>query len=138
MDISTSGVPFTTSPLSVVISASAIQTVRVSGIASQSGSLQLRGVGLRLTDGSFTEILLPIIDASGKQRREKRRSRLAAEQGKTKRLGLEARFTHSAEDAREEEVQKWLECRVVEEQPLVWIKKNSLTHGTVMLYNGET
>lgn len=34
--------------------------------------------------------------------------------------------------------EKWLECKVVEEQPVVWIKKTSLTHGTVMLYNGET
>jgi hypothetical protein len=33
---------------------------------------------------------------------------------------------------------KWLECDVVEAQPVVWIKKTSLTHGTVMLYDGET
>lgn len=36
-----------------------------------------------------------------------------------------------------EEHENWLECMVVEEQPLLWIKKTSLTHGTVMLYNGE-
>ena len=36
-----------------------------------------------------------------------------------------------------EEGEQWLECRVVEEQPLLWVKKSSLTHGTVMLYDGE-
>jgi hypothetical protein len=36
-----------------------------------------------------------------------------------------------------EEGEKWLECQVVPEQPLLWVKKSSLTHGTVMLYDGE-
>ena len=36
-----------------------------------------------------------------------------------------------------EKGRKWLECLVVEEQPLLWIKQSSLTHGTVMLYHGE-
>lgn len=37
-----------------------------------------------------------------------------------------------------EGAERWLECSVVEAQPVVWIKKTSLTHGTVMLYDGET
>ena len=42
-----------------------------------------------------------------------------------------------AERYRLVEGEKWLECRVVPEQPLLWVKKSSLTHGTVMLYDGE-
>jgi hypothetical protein len=30
-----------------------------------------------------------------------------------------------------------LECKVVPEQPLLRIRRTSLTHGAVMLYNGE-
>jgi alpha-D-ribose 1-methylphosphonate 5-phosphate C-P lyase len=55
---------------------------------------------------------------------------------KTKRTGVDARHRVSEEEL--EEDGKWLECEVIEEQPLVWIKKSSLTHGTVMLYHGET
>lgn len=34
--------------------------------------------------------------------------------------------------------ERWLECKVVRELPLLWVKKTNLAHGTVMLYNGET
>jgi hypothetical protein len=53
---------------------------------------------------------------------------------------LDARFPPTVEPQRESGVpeDRWLECKVVDEQPLVWIKKTNLTHGTVMLYNGET
>jgi hypothetical protein len=55
---------------------------------------------------------------------------------KIKRSGVDARHRLPEEEMGEEG--KYLECEVVEEQPLVWIKKSSLTHGTVMLYHGET
>jgi hypothetical protein len=62
------------------------------------------------------------------------------EGGKVKRSGVDARLslsTYGAE-AEEEGEGKWLECVIIEEQPLVGIKQTSLTHGTVMLYHGET
>lgn len=137
--LSTSGVPLTASPLPIIIPASSVQTVRVSAIASQPGTLQIKGARVRLHDGSSTEILLPIIDDKEQVKRDKRRSRLSMDVGKVKRSGTEAR--HSLQlDSRssaEHDEGKWLECVVIEEQPLVWIKKTSLTHGTVMLYHGE-
>jgi hypothetical protein len=80
------------------------------------------------------------MDDAAKQRTDKRRFRVAAETAKIKRLGLDARFPPTVEPQRESGVpeDRWLECKVVDEQPLVWIKKTNLTHGTVMLYNGET
>lgn len=62
-----------------------------------------------------------------------------AENGKVKFSGLDARFSiQNGKAVESEEAEgKWLECEVVEEQPLVWIRKTSLTHGTVMLYHGE-
>lgn len=36
-----------------------------------------------------------------------------------------------------EEGERWLECKVVQELPLLWVKRSNLSHGTMMLYNGE-
>lgn len=104
-----------------------------------------------------------MVDAKAKERREKRKSRIMSEAGKMKRSGLEVRLAGldlngpGEEDGSKrsstqsnvggemshgaayqlEEGEKWLECQVVPEQPLLWVKKSSLTHGTVMLYDGE-
>jgi hypothetical protein len=134
---STSGVPLTVAPIALTISALSVRTVRIAAIASTPGTVQIKGINLRLPDGSHTEILLPVIDEGEKVKRDKRKSRMSMEISKTKRSGVDAR--HPIPDAeRMEEEGKWLECMVIEEQPLVWIKKSSLTHGTVMLYHGET
>ena len=133
----TSGAPFTSSPLPLVIPPNSVQTARVTGIASRPGLLQLRGVSLRLFEGSTTDVLLPVINEKGRRQRDKRRSQVASESSKVKRFGLEARFPQPIEPSYENP-ESWLECMVVEEQPLLWIRKTSLTHGTVMLYNGET
>lgn len=139
MHRSTSGTPLTTTPLPIIIPASSVQTVRISAIATLPGTLQIKGARIRLHDGSTTEVLLPVIDDKERVKRDKRRSRMSMDVGKIKRSGTEAR--HSLQlDSRgksEEDEGKWLECVVIEEQPLVWIKKSSLTHGTVMLYHGE-
>ncbi|WWD18356.1 hypothetical protein CI109_102806 [Kwoniella shandongensis] len=144
LSILTSGVPFVTSPLPLTLPALSVQTVRVTGTAPAPGLMQVRGVSIRLTDGSYNEILLPVIDAQDKLRRDKHKSRVKREVGKVKRSGLDARFAALSvadRDAGSEGPdlkEKWLECKVVEELPLAWIKRTSLTHGTVMLYNGET
>ena len=98
---------------------------------------------MRLPDGSSTDILLPMFNDADRQKRDKRRSRFVAESSKIKRQGADARWSITTPESARSSVQMdggemWLECKVVEEQPLVWIKKTSLTHGTVMLYNGET
>lgn len=117
-----------------------MQTVRVTAIASTPGTLQIKGVALRLHDGSRTEVLLPVVDDSDKRKHDKRRSRLSIEIGKVKHSGIDARLSMQGVNPDRVEMEpegKWLECVIIEEQPLVWIKKTSLTHGTVMLYHGE-
>lgn len=37
-----------------------------------------------------------------------------------------------------EKAMKFLECKVVPEQPLLRVRRTSLTHGAVMLYDGES
>lgn len=109
--------------------------------------MHVKGVSLRLPDGSSTEVMLPLVSDKDKEKEDKRRSRVSAEAGKVKKQGLDARRSMLVQQPISEstdgkQVQKpepkWLECRVVQEQPLLWIKKTSLTHGTVMLYDGET
>lgn len=132
----TSGVPLTVSPIALTLSALSVRTVRIAAIASSPGTIQIEGVNLRLPDGSRTEILLPVIDEGEKVKRDKRKSRMSMEISKIKRTGVDAR--HRLPEEEQQEEGKWLECVVIEEQPLVWIKKSSLNHGTVMLYHGET
>ncbi|TXT13431.1 hypothetical protein VHUM_00798 [Vanrija humicola] len=139
----TDGVPFVTTPLPIMLPSSSVQTVRVTGMAPSAGPLQIKGVNVRLMDGSSAEILLPVADAAGSKRDSKRRSHILADAARTKRQGLEARnsLLLSADGLpalpTQQDEHKWLECQIVEEQPLLWIKQTSLTHGTVMLYNGE-
>lgn len=144
LSLLTAGAPFITNPLPLILPASSVQTVRVTGMAPNAGSLEIRGVGIRLMDGSSAEFLLPVVDGAGARRDSKHRSRLQAEAAKTKQCGLDARksllFTHDENGlpplpAKEEH--RWLQCNVVKEQPLLWIRKTSLSHGTVMLFDGE-
>ena len=139
----TSGIDFSVTPLSVSIAPQSIQSIRIAGMATTAGSLEIRGVTLRLPDGAACDILLPVIDDTERKREDKRKSRAVSEYSKAKRQGIDARWPAPSEPARESAapdalVDKWLECKVVDEQPLIWIKKTNLTHGTIMLYDGET
>ena len=152
-DFSTSGVPFITNPHPVTLQPGGYQTIRLSGVASTPGHLQIRGVRVQLHDGSSTDVLLPLVTDKERSKRDKRKTRLVADQSKSKKSGIDARWSmistssretgqrgsvlESKSDATPAGGEKWLECDVVEAQPVVWIKKTSLTHGTVMLYDGE-
>nr|XP_019045803.1 hypothetical protein I302_06194 [Kwoniella bestiolae CBS 10118]OCF24733.1 hypothetical protein I302_06194 [Kwoniella bestiolae CBS 10118] len=145
LSILTSGVPFITFPLPLTLPANSVQTVRVTGQSPISGSMSIKGISIRLNDGSSKELFIPIIDGKEKVKLDKRRSKIKADSSKSKKTGLDARYSTSEmsihkdrRDGAGDEEKTWLECKVVPELPLAWIKKTSLTHGTVMLYNGET
>ncbi|WWC88812.1 uncharacterized protein L201_003725 [Kwoniella dendrophila CBS 6074] len=145
LSILTSGVPFITSPLPLTLPANSVQTVRVTGQSTIAGLMSIKGVSMRLVDGSSTEILIPIIDSKEKDKRDKRKSRIKSDLARTKKQGLDARYDlnersklNKRDNQTHESGSKCLECKVVDELPLAWIKRTSLTHGTVMLYNGET
>ena len=108
-------------------------------MASEAGALEFRGVSLRLPDGSSTQVLLPQLTDTEREVKDKRRSRVLVNEDKTKNKGMDARWSISSLSGAVSHSSKsrWLQCQVVEEQPLVWIKKSNLTHGTVMLYDGE-
>lgn len=134
LSLSTTGAAFNSSPLPLVIPPTSVQTVRLTGVATSSGVLTVRGAIIRLMDGCEREFLLPIIDAEESRQREKRKSQLHADQLRIKRSGLAARVDQLQEDTPSG---RYLETTVVPAQPLLWIKRTSLTHGSVMLYDGE-
>lgn len=64
---------------------------------------------------------------------------LDASSNRVKASGLEA-FAQGglSADATNEEDLRFLECAVVPAMPLLWMRSTSLTHGALMLYDGET
>lgn len=148
MSIITSGAPLHTQSYEVSIPALSIQTVRLSALAPSPGIVQIRGISLRLSDGSAADFYLPLLDDKECQKRERQRQkerircRDAKRSGMDRRTAWEEEIIMKEERMREEkenlESLKWLECEVVEPLPLAWIKSTTLTHGMAMLHNGET
>ncbi|WVN88627.1 uncharacterized protein L203_103838 [Cryptococcus depauperatus CBS 7841] len=144
LNVLTIGVPLITSCMPLAVPALAVHTIRLSTIASTPGTLQIRGVSIRLADGSSTDVLLPVINTEERQRRQKRYSKFKRESIKSKGSGMDARIhaiNHVAAKQSLHELdgkEQWLECMIVEPLPLAWIKATSLTHGVIMLYNGES
>jgi trafficking protein particle complex subunit 9 len=123
----------------------------MSGVASEAGTLTIRGVHAQLSGGISTEFLLPIQSAEEETKAEKRRSALNLEIGRVKYSGLEARELVRRRRVAEKrlssqpqklqptiEESKFLTCKIVEEQPLLRVRKSNLTHGALMLFEGET
>lgn len=97
------------------------------------------------------EFLLPLSTDEVEAKQEKRRSMRVAEIERTKWTGLNARPVKEKERKRPsalpgasekpeklEKTMRFLECNVVPEQPLLRVRRTSLTHGAVMLYDGES
>lgn len=146
---STSGVPFEAPPLSVVIPANSFVPVRITGIATKPGTLSVKGCVVQGVGCEPQEFLLPLETEEEENNREKRRSAREAELDRVKYTGLDARpiererkrLSHAPPvnvPTNQEPALRFLECTVVAEQPLLRIRRTSLTHGAVMLYDGES
>lgn len=146
---STSGVPVQTQPLVVTIPANSFHVTRVVGNALQPGTLVVRGCIVQAHGGMPREFVLPLATDEADNSREKRKSVWNAKMDRIKESGLDARpwirdkrlsvakgktskATKSASEL------SFLECNVVVQQPLMRIRRTSLTHGAVMMYDGET
>ncbi|KAL4067655.1 transport protein Trs120 or TRAPPC9 TRAPP II complex subunit-domain-containing protein [Scleroderma citrinum] len=131
----TSGVTFECNPFSsVVIRSNSIYKLPVSGIAKESGTLVFKGC----------IVLLPICTEVEEDHQYRRRSMIMCESERTKYTGLDSlpwesggkRFSAMRQPSKN--MPRYLECVVVPEQPLLRVRWTSLTHGALMLYNGET
>ena len=91
------------------------------------------------------EYILPLHRVEEEQRLARKRRSIISESGRSKYVGLDRypwaveqkrRSTHSNELASGPSF-RFLECKVVPEQPLLRIRRTSVTHGGLMLYDGE-
>ncbi|KAI0341607.1 hypothetical protein BDW22DRAFT_1358429 [Trametopsis cervina] len=141
LSLSTTGVALETKPLALVVPANSFHPVTIAAHALTPGSLTIRGCIVQAPGGASREFLLPLSTEDEDIRRERKRSSIACESGRAKYFGLEARPTERTEKRASMSAQKvisqFLKCKVVAEQPLLRIRRTSLTHGAVMLYNGE-
>ncbi|KAI0780823.1 TRAPP II complex [Trametes elegans] len=145
IQLSTSGVPFVSKASSLVVPANTFHPVTMSGKALEAGTLIIRGCIVQAPGGVAREFVLPLATEEEEERRSRRRSAIECEAGRSKHAGLDSRpweklskrgSTQAASSSAKKTV-RYLECKVVPEQPLLRIRRTSLTHGAVMLYNGE-
>lgn len=134
---STSGVPFAGEPLSTVVPPGSFHTVRLTGTPREAGLLVIRGCHIRLSGCTSREFLLPVWDDQEEAKRQKT-AMLDTSQDRRKAMGLRAFLRRSGEGSGpSEENVKFMECTVVPELPMLWMRSTSLTHGALMLYDGE-
>ena len=85
------------------------------------------------------EFVLPLLTSQEEEILARRRSLLACESDRYKFPGLPRNWqgARAVVQAATKVGTRFLECRVVPEQPLLRIRRSSVTHGAVMLYDGE-
>lgn len=144
LNYSTSGVPFESEAISVTIPARSLLPVTMTGKALEAGSLHVRGCKIQLTGGKLRESILPLSTDEEHERRTRRKTIAECELGRIKYSGLETRPWECTKKrvsrlpAHAKAPPQFLEADVVPEQPLLRVRRTSLTHGAMMLYEGET
>ncbi|THU80824.1 hypothetical protein K435DRAFT_972612 [Dendrothele bispora CBS 962.96] len=143
LSLSVSGVAFDSQPTSVVVPARSFQQAILTGRALETGTLVIRGCVVQAPGTALKEFLLPLSSDEEMERAARRRSTLQCESGRFKYSGLDA-FPWEQESKRRSKAlskpgkpMQFLECQVVPEQPLLRIRRTSVTHGALMLYDGE-
>ncbi|KAH8106969.1 TRAPP II complex [Cristinia sonorae] len=140
----TTGVRIDTQAIPVIIPANSFHPVTITAKPLEPGLLTIRGCVAQAPGGSSQEFVLPLSTEEEEQKQSRRRSARDCEMGRSKYTGLESRpwdrgsKRASGTTQASQKPVKYLQCKVVPEQPLLRIRRTSLTHGAVMLYNGET
>lgn len=134
---STTGVQFAPDRLSTVVPPGSYHTVQLRGTPLEAGILVIRGCWVRLAGCAAREFLLPVWNSTEEAARQK--TELLNAQNRIKLTGLHGRPGHRAEIESPYDVKEltFIECTVVSELPMLWMRSTSLTHGALMLYDGE-
>ncbi|KZT58996.1 hypothetical protein CALCODRAFT_219199 [Calocera cornea HHB12733] len=144
--LATAGVGFRTQPMSLSVGANAFQVLRMSGVPTEPGTLTVRGCTVQVNGCLPRTFLLTLPTKEDEARLEKRQLALEMDFEMIKDVGLDARPAAKGSKRRsmigvpepDAAGQKFLECTILPEQPMMRVKRTSLTHGAVMLYDGET
>lgn len=130
--------------MAMIVPANSYHPVTITAQALEAGTLTVRGCFVQAPGGASREFLLPLSTEDEDSRQSRRRSAIECETGRAKHAGLESRpwekggkRASAALAATNKPIQRFLQCQVVLEQPFLRIRRTSLTHGAVMLYNGE-
>lgn len=129
--------------MALVVPANSYHPVTITALALEAGTLTIRGCVVQAPGGASREFILPVSTDEEETKQSRRRSAIDCEVGRLKRAGLESRpwekdsKRSSTTASNSRSVPKFLQCQVVLEQPLLRIRRTSLTHGAVMMYNGE-
>lgn len=141
---STSGVEFVSQPARITVPGNSIQQVIISGKPLASGSLVIRGCFIQAPGGATREFVLPLLTSQEEERLARRKSAISCEYDRWKYSGLECfpsaqskKRASGAIQSTGQTITRFLECQVVPELPLLRIRRTSVTHGAVMLYEGE-
>ncbi|KAJ7046805.1 TRAPP II complex [Mycena alexandri] len=145
LTLSTSGVPFESKPIRVVLPSTSFHVVTLTGKATETGPLVIRGCFVQAPGGTKREFTLPISTPEDEERISRRRAALECEVGRSKYAGLDCfpwekagkRSSAQLSASTTKTPLRFSEFTVVPEQPLLRIRRTSVTHGAVMMYNGE-
>ena len=134
--------PFEAKSMSVVLPANSFHAVSIIGKPLGTGNLVIRGCSVQAPGGRPREFVLPLSTDEEEDRLSRRRSAIGCEIGRSKYSGLDSRpweraGKRTSTSTMSKKTFRFLECKVIPEQPLLRIRRTSLTHGAVMLYNGE-
>jgi hypothetical protein len=127
----------------IVIPAGTLHQVVLSGQATETGTLTIRGCFVQAPGGIAREYILPLYTAEEEERLARKRRAISSENGRSKYPGLEGcrsqkrSSTLTTESSAGTFTFRFLECKVVPDQPLLRIRRSSVTHGALMLYDGE-
>lgn len=134
-------------PLPVVVQGNSFETITLSGQATEAGTLVVRGCTIQLPGIERHETLLPLLTEDEEESKFMKSIALLNEGERSKLPSLNDRFdkkhkhvsvTLSESGEKPETPRKYLELKIVPEQPSLRIRRTSLTNGAVMLYDGET
>lgn len=141
--LSTTGVSFTSIASPAILPANSIHSITLSGTATESGILVIRGCLLHLPGSELHEALLPVYTDEEEEKQLQSAISFASESERLKPVTPSARLR--AKESRDYDVEhgddlsslRFLQVNVVAEQPFLRIRRTSLTNGAVMLYDGE-
>ena len=122
--------------------AGTLQNAKITVNPPEAGLVMIRGCIARVPGSIRKEFLLPFFTQEEEDRRAKRQSMALLEFGRCKRTGLKARdsqrLSGDSSTPSAPSTLKFLECRIVPAQPLVKIRRTSLTRNALTLYSGES
>ena len=103
----------------------------------------MRGCVVQAPGGQAREYILPLYTVEEEERLLRKRRTIAAETGRSKYTGIN-RYSWNVPPKRVSTSEasagasfRFMDCKVVPDLPLLRIRRSSVTHGALMLYDGE-